>query len=65
VLWLPVDTAAFFFFFLDSRADLSDLRKAGDTCNEEIALIKANSSWLSTTPRQEPLLARNRHSATE
>jgi hypothetical protein len=60
---LQADTAV--FFFLDARADLSSLRRAGDTCNEEIALIKANSSCLSMTPRQEPLLAHNRHSVTE
>jgi hypothetical protein len=64
VLRLPAATAVF-FFFIAARADLTSLRRAGETCKEEIALIKANSSCLSMTPWQEPLLAHNRHSATE
>jgi hypothetical protein len=55
VLRLAADTAVF-LFFLDSRADLSSLRRAGETCREEIALIKVNSSCLSMTPQQEVLL---------
>jgi hypothetical protein len=64
VLRLPADTTVF-LFFLDARADLSSLRRVGEICNKEIALIKANSSCLSMTPRQELLIMHNRHSATE
>jgi hypothetical protein len=63
VLRLPEATAV--FFFLAASADLTSLRRVGDTCNAEIDLIKAISSYLSMTPRQEPLLAHNRHSASE
>jgi hypothetical protein len=63
VLRLPAATAV--FFFLDAIDDLSSLRRVGDTCSEEIALIQANLSCLSMTLRQEPLLAHNRHTATQ
>jgi hypothetical protein len=62
VLRLPADTAV--FFFPEARAEFSSLRRTGETCNEEIALIKANC-YLRMTPRQELLLTYNRHSATE
>jgi hypothetical protein len=42
VLRLPAATAVF-FFFLDASADLSSLRRAGDTCKQEIALRRANA----------------------
>jgi hypothetical protein len=51
-LRLPAGTAFFFFFFATS-ADLTSLRRAGETCKEEIALIKSNLSCLRMTPRQE------------
>jgi hypothetical protein len=54
VLWLPADTAVF-LFFLDARTDPNSLRRAGETCREKIAIIKANSSCLSMTPPQELL----------
>jgi hypothetical protein len=54
-----------FFFFIAASADLISLKGVGDTYKVEIAVIKASSSCLSTTPLQEPLLAHNRHSATE
>lgn len=50
VLRLPVDTVVF-LFFLDASANLGCLRKAGETCREEMNFIKANSSSLSMTPR--------------
>jgi hypothetical protein len=53
VLRLPAGTAG---FFLRERAILTSLRMAGDTCNVEIALIKASSSCLSIMLFQELLL---------
>jgi hypothetical protein len=41
-----------FFYLHDERAILSTLRRAGKSCNVEIALIKANSSYLSMMLRQ-------------
>ena len=42
VLRFPADTTVFLFFCLrDDRAILSSLRTAGESCNVEIALIKA------------------------
>jgi hypothetical protein len=54
VLRLPADIAVF-YFLRDDRANLSSLRRAGESCRMEIALIKANSSCLSMVLRQELL----------
>jgi len=51
VLRLPAGTAG--FFFLRDMASLNSLRRVGDSCKVEIALIKANSSCLSMMLRQE------------
>jgi hypothetical protein len=53
VLRLPTDTAV--FFFLDERANLNSLRRAGETCRDEIALLKDNAVCLSMMLRQELL----------
>jgi hypothetical protein len=50
---MPTGTTV--FFFLRDRANLSSLRRAGETCRLEIALTKANSSCLNIMLRQELL----------
>jgi hypothetical protein len=49
VLWLPAHTTV---FYRDERVVLSSLRRAGESCNIEIAFIKVNSSCLSMILRQ-------------
>jgi hypothetical protein len=44
------------FFFLRERAILTSLRKVGDTCKVDIALIKASTFCLSIMLWQELLL---------
>jgi hypothetical protein len=62
LLRLPADTAL--FFLRDERANLSSLRRAGENCRVEIALIKSNSSCLSLLLRQEPLYTMDLFSST-